>query len=98
MMNLPYPFNKASGFRANLDGTLSLVDVQGKALARVPLDAAYAAIDDAEAGFAGDYGTDEGCGDGYGDGTYGQGSYFGSGCGFTTSGGNGSTNGDGWFS
>jgi hypothetical protein len=98
-MNLPYPFDKASDVKADVHGAISLIDDQGKALARIPMTTAFELSPEVEGhGYGDDYGTDEGFGDGYGDGTYGQGSYFGSGCGFTTSGGNGSTNGDGWFS
>ena len=43
-MNLPPPFEKASDVKANPDGTLDLIDAQGKALARIPLPTAFALL------------------------------------------------------
>ena len=43
-MNLPYPFEKASDIKANPDGTLDLIDAQGKALARISLPTAFALL------------------------------------------------------
>ena len=65
-MKLPPPFNKAKDVKANLDGTISLIDAQGKPLARLPLITAFELSPEAE-----------GVGDGYGHG-YG---FFGSGVG-----------------
>ena len=81
-MNLPYPFNKASGVKANLDGAIRLIDAQGKPLARIPMTTAFELSPEAEGyghgghGFGhGDgsiyghgYGYGHGCGDGFGDG------------------------------
>jgi len=58
-MNLPYPFDKASGVRADVHGTISLIDAQGKPLARIPMNTAFELSPEVE-------------GDGYGDG-YGYG-------------------------
>ena len=78
-MNLPYPFNKASGVKANFDGAIRLIDAQGKPLARVPMTTAFELSPEAEGyghgghGFGhGDgsifgYGDGHGFGDGYGD-------------------------------
>ena len=65
-MKLPHPFHNASGVQINLDGSVSLIDDQGKALARLPLITAFELSPEAE-----------GVGDGYGHG-YG---FFGSGVG-----------------
>ena len=78
-MNLPPPFEKASGVRATLDGTISLVDDQGKTLARLPLITAFDLSPEVEGG---GYGHGSGDGDGVGDGVgsgYGFGSGYGSG-------------------
>ena len=40
-MNLPYPFDNASGVQINLDGSINLIDHQGKPLARLPLITAF---------------------------------------------------------
>ena len=40
-MNLPPPFNKAKGVKANPDGSISLIDARGKALARIPMNTAF---------------------------------------------------------
>ena len=68
-MNLPYPFNKASGVKANLDGAIRLIDAQGKPLARVPMTTAFELSPKSEGhGFGDSYGEGGGFGDGYGDG------------------------------
>ena len=73
-MKLPPPFNKAKDVKANLDGTISLIDAQGKPLARLPLITAFELSPEAE-GF--------GFGHGYGDGDgYGVGDGFGGGSGY----------------
>jgi hypothetical protein len=82
-MNLPYPFDNATGVKASPLGTINLVDQQGKAIAQLPIITAYTVADE-ESGPAL---LDERCGDGYGDGSgaYGQGSYFGCGYGIGNS-------------
>ena len=65
-MNLPHPFEKASALMPDTQGSISLVDAQGKPLARLPLITAFELSPEAE-----------GVGDGYGHG-YG---FFGSGVG-----------------
>ena len=66
-MNLPYPFHNASGVKANLDGTISLVGDQGKALARLPLATAFELSPEAEGhGYGFGYGDGSGFGDGSG--------------------------------
>jgi hypothetical protein len=79
-MNFPYPFNKASGVKANLDGAINLIDAQGKPLARIPMITAFELSPEAE-GYGGD-GVGDGVGDGYGVGYgvgYGDGHGFGDG-------------------
>ena len=90
-MNLPYPFNKAKDVKANLDGAISLVDAQGKALARLPLITAFDLSPEAE-GFG--YGVGFGFGFGYGVG-YGVGFGSGSGSGYGYGYGSGSGDGSG---
>ena len=75
-MNLPPPFNKAKDVKANLDGSVSLIDDQGKTLARLPLATAFDLSPEAEGfgfgygdGFRGGYGYGGGYGGGYGDGS-----------------------------
>ena len=75
-MNLPPPFEKAKDVKANLDGTVSLIDDQGKTLARLPLATAFDLSPEAEGfgfgygdGFRGGYGYGGGYGGGYGDGS-----------------------------
>ena len=66
-MNLPHPFNKASDVKANLDGSVSLIDDQGKALARLPLATAFELSPEAEGhGYGFGYGDGSGFGDGSG--------------------------------
>ena len=69
-MNLPYPFNKASGVKANLDGAIRLIDAQGKPLARVPMTTAFELSPEAEGYGHGGHGFGHGDGSifGYGDG------------------------------
>ena len=40
-MNLPPPFDNASGTKTNPDGSISLIDAQGAVLARIPLSTAF---------------------------------------------------------
>ena len=71
-MNLPHPFDKASDVRADVHGAISLVDDQGKTLARIPMTTAFELSPEVE-------------GDGYGDGYgYGGGNDDGYGYGFGT--------------
>ena len=73
-MNLPHPFEKASALMPDTQGSISLVDAQGKPLARLPLITAFELSPEAE-GF--------GFGHGYGDGDgYGVGDGFGGGSGY----------------
>ena len=68
MMNLPYPFNKASGIQPNAQGSISLIDDQGKSLSRIPLSTAFELSPEAEGhGYGDSYGEGGGFGDGYGD-------------------------------
>jgi len=39
--SLPPPFQAASDVKPNLDGSISLIDAKGKALAQVPLTTAF---------------------------------------------------------
>ena len=71
-MNLPYPFDNASGVQTNLDGTVSLIDDQGKTLARLPLATAFDLSPEAE-GFGFGYGDGFRGGYGYGGGYGGRG-------------------------
>ena len=82
-MNLPHPFEKASALMPDTQGSISLVDDQGKALARLPLITAFELSPEAEGFGVGDGdGYGGGFGDGSGDGLgYGFGDGFGSGVG-----------------
>lgn len=40
-MNLPPPFEKASALMPDTQGSISLIDAQGKPLARIPLSTAF---------------------------------------------------------
>ena len=82
-MNLPYPFHKASGVQINLDGSISLVDAQGKPLARLPLITAFELSPEDEGHGDGDgFGFGFGFGHGSGDGSgYGSGVVYGDGSG-----------------
>lgn len=40
-LNLPHPFQDASGLKPDADGAVSLIDAGGKTLARVPLNTAF---------------------------------------------------------
>jgi hypothetical protein len=73
-MNLPPPFNKAKGVKTNPDGSISLIDARGKALARIPMATAFELS-------TGSYGYGVGYGDGHGvnANAYGQGSCCGDG-------------------
>ena len=81
-MKLPHPFNKASGVRADVHGAISLIDAQGKTLARIPMTTAFELSPEAEGyGYAdghgfrngGGFGSSFGSGYGYGYGqSYGQ--------------------------
>lgn len=75
-MNLPYPFDNASDVKANPEGSIRLVDRQGKSLARVPMTTGFE-LSEAKSGY--------GDGVGFGDGSgycIGHGSGDGSGSGF----------------
>jgi hypothetical protein len=61
-MNLPYPFDNASGVKANPDGSISLIDAQGKALARLPLATAFELTTGAEGHGVQDYNDFDGSG------------------------------------
>ena len=76
-MNLPPPFNKAKDVKADAQGTISLVDAQGKTLARLPLITAFELSPEAE-GFGFGHGYGDGDGYGVGDG-FGHGSGYGDG-------------------
>ena len=68
-MNLPYPFDNASGVQINLDGSINLIDQQGKRLARIPMTTAFELSPKSEGhGYGDSYGEGGGFGDGYGDG------------------------------
>ena len=83
-MNLPYPFDKASGVQASLDGTIRLIDHQGKALVLIPMTTAFELSPEVKgsgygSGYGGGYSSGEG---GYGDGSgfsdgYGSGHCYG---------------------
>lgn len=75
-MNLPHPFQSAKGLKPNADGSISLVDAQGKILARIPLSTAFELSPEAEGGES--YCRGEGYGYGVGRG-YGDGDGYGSG-------------------
>ena len=81
-MNLPHPFDNASDIKATLDGAISLVDQQGKRLARVPMTTGLELSSKSEghghgysygfsfgdgSGMISGYGDGHGFGDGYGD-------------------------------
>ena len=89
-MNLPYPFHNASGVQINLDGTIRLIDHQGKALVLIPLNIAFELSPEAEGYGHGGHGF------GHGDGSiYGHGSGYGHGCGDGFGDGYGDDVGDG---
>ena len=88
-MNLPYPFDKASGVKANLDGAIRLIDAQGKPLARVPLNIAFELSPEAEGYGHGGHGFGDGEGSIYGSG-FGYGHGFGDGYGDDVGDGDGS--------
>ena len=68
-MNLPYPFDNASGVQTNLDGSINLIDHQGNTLARIPLATAFELSPEVKGhGYGDSYGEGGGFGDGYGDG------------------------------
>jgi hypothetical protein len=106
-VNFPYPFGNASDVRANPEGAISLVDDQGKALVRIPMNTAFELSPEAEGdGYGGGFGYGDsygggfgygadvggGSGDGYGSGdSYGGG--FGSGDGYCDDVGDGSGSG-----
>ena len=88
-MNLPYPFDKASGVKADAHGAISLVDAQGKSLARLPLATAFELSPEAEGYGHGGHGFGSGDGSIYGHG-YGYGHGFGDGYGDDVGDGDGS--------
>ena len=90
-MKLPPPFEKAKNVKANLDGTISLIDDQGQSLARLPLATAFDLSPEAD-GYG--FGSGFGYGDGYGYG-FGYGSGYGVGDGSNSGYGDGSGDGDG---
>jgi hypothetical protein len=61
-MNLPPPFNKAKGVKTNPDGSISLIDARGKALARIPLTTAFELSPEAEGHGVQDYNDLDGSG------------------------------------
>ena len=64
-MNLPYPFDKASALMPDTQGSISLVDAQGKPLARLPLITAFELSPEAEGygyGYGYGYGQTDGSG------------------------------------
>ena len=80
-MNLPHPFEKAKDVKANPDGTINLIDDQGKTLARLPLITAFDLSPEAEGyGFGHGFGHGHGSGYGYGYG-FGVGGGYGDGSG-----------------
>ena len=81
-MNLPPPFHKASDVRANPEGSINLIDHQGKTLARIPMSTAFELSPEVEGhGYAdghgfrngGGFGSSFGSGYGYGVGYSGYG-------------------------
>ena len=73
-MNLPYPFDNASDVKADVHGSINLIDDQGTSLARIPLNTAFELSTESEVGdiygYSSIYGL--GYGSGYGsDGAYG---------------------------
>ena len=79
-MNLPHPFDNASGVKADAQGSFRLIDRQGKSLARIPMNTAFELSSKSEGYGHGSHGFGSGSGFGYGDGySYGQG--YGSGSG-----------------
>ena len=76
-MNLPYPFDKASGTKTNPDGSISLIDDQGNSLARIPMTTAFELSPEVKG-----HGDDDGSGQGYGCGQ-GSGSGYGYGVGYS---------------
>ena len=95
-MKLPPPFEKAKNVKANLDGTISLIDDQGKTLARLPLATAFDLSPEAE-GYGHGFGHGHGYGDGFGFG-FGSGYGVGSGYGFGSGYGSGPSDGSGYGS
>ena len=83
-MKLPPPFDNASDVQTDAHGSISLVDQQGKSLARIPMTTAFELSPEAEGDGYGGHGFNHGDGSGYGscDG-YGYGSCdgYGDGCG-----------------
>ena len=65
-MNLPYPFQSASDVKADPEGSISLVDAQGKPLARIPMTTAFGLSPKAECYGHGSYGFGPGDGSGFG--------------------------------
>ena len=91
-MNLPYPFDNASGVKADDHGTIDLVDAQGKTLARIPMTTAFELSPEVKgsgygSGYGGGFGDGSGSGYGYG---YGSGYGYGYGSGDDVGDGDGS--------
>lgn len=74
-MKLPHPFQSATDVKPNAEGSIDLIDAQGKSLARVPLATAFELSPETEGG-SGCSGYGNGSGRGYG---YGNGSGYGDG-------------------
>ena len=91
-MNLPHPFNKASGIQPNAQGSVSLIDDQGKALVLIPMTTAFELSPEVKgsgygSGYGGGFGDGSGSGYGYG---YGSGYGYGYGSGDDVGDGDGS--------
>ena len=72
-MKLPPPFDNASDVQTDAHGSISLVDQQGKSLARLPISTAFELSPEVEG--HGDHGSGSGYGYGFGNGSgqrYGQ--------------------------
>ena len=83
-MNLPPPFEKASDVRATLEGSINLIDQQGKSLVQIPLTTAFELSAKIDGYGDGDVRRNsDGSGFGYGNGlSYGYGHWVGSGTGY----------------
>ena len=81
MMNLPYPFDKASSVRFDTHGTINLIDARDKFIARIPMNTAFELSTEVEGycsgdaygftyggGLGSDFGDCDGCGYGEGGG------------------------------
>ena len=71
MMNLPYPFDKASSVRFDTHGTINLIDARDKFIAQIPMNTAFELSTETEgycSGYCFNYGDGSGYCAGYGDG------------------------------